>query len=80
MLATDLSDLTVAQIMREWPATITVFMAFHMHCVGCPIGVFHTMNDAAREHGIPLDELAAKIEQAIARAEATAGRAARHRR
>lgn len=71
MPAEDLSNLTVAQIMRDWPQTISVFIMFRMYCVGCPIGVFHTLEDAADEHGIALDELRAAIVQAIAQSPVT---------
>ena len=80
MLAAELSNLTVAQIMRDWPQTIGVFISLRMHCVGCPIGGFHTLEDAAMEHGIELDELVAAIAQAIRQSEATADLAAGHHR
>ena len=59
-------DYTVAEIMQRWPATIGVFMDYHLHCIGCPIGVFHTLQDAADEHGMPLEILRAEVEAAIA--------------
>jgi hybrid cluster-associated redox disulfide protein len=45
-------DSTVADIMRRWPPTIRAFLDYRMGCVGCPIAVFHTVNDACREHGV----------------------------
>lgn len=59
------SELCVAEIMQRWPATIGVFLDFGMHCIGCPIGVFHTLADAADEHGLSLVALATEIEAAI---------------
>lgn len=59
------SDLTVGEIMRQWPSTIGVFIDLHLHCIGCPIGVFHTLADAAHEHGIKLAELVAEVSVAI---------------
>lgn len=41
---------TVDEIMRLCPETIRVFLDYRMRCVGCPIGCFHTIRDAAREH------------------------------
>ena len=61
----DFSGLNVADIMSRWPATIGVFIDFRMHCIGCPIGHFHTLADAAEEHRIPLDRLAVEIAAAI---------------
>ena len=42
----------VDDVMRRWPATIRVFLDHGMHCVGCPITSFHTVDDACREHGV----------------------------
>ena len=68
-----LDDLTVAEIMSEWPPTIRVFLSRRMHCVGCPISPFHTLVDAAREHGLSLDDLIEAVSAAIDSAP-TAGR------
>ena len=59
------SDLCVAEIMEKWPATIGVFIDYELHCIGCPIGVFHTLTDAAEEHGLSLDALSREIGLAI---------------
>jgi hybrid cluster-associated redox disulfide protein len=42
----------VDDVMRRYPATIRVFLDYKMHCVGCPIACFHTVDDACREHGV----------------------------
>lgn len=68
-------DLSVGEIMANWPSTIRIFIAHRMHCVGCPISPFHTLVDAAEEHHLPTDELVAAIEAEIARGPAKAGRA-----
>jgi len=45
-------DMTVDEIMRRWPSTIRVFIRHRMLCIGCPIGVFHTVADACEAHGL----------------------------
>ena len=45
-------DMTVDQVMNNWPASIRVFMDFRMGCVGCPIAAFHSVDEAGREHKI----------------------------
>jgi hybrid cluster-associated redox disulfide protein len=61
-------DDLVDDIMRRWPATIRVFVDHRMGCVGCPVGSFHSVEDACREHGIDEDgflfALAGKIKAA----------------
>lgn len=72
------SDLCVSEIMARWPPTIGVFIDYGLHCIGCPIGVFHNLVDAAEEHGVPLEVLEREIEAAIV--EATEAGPARARR
>jgi hybrid cluster-associated redox disulfide protein len=45
-------DMVVDEIMRRWPATVAVLLRYRMLCVGCPIGTFHTVAEACREHQI----------------------------
>lgn len=67
----DLDLLPVAEIMSRWPSTISVFLRFHLHCVGCPIGAFNTLVDAAAEHHISHPDLRDAVAAAIAGAGAT---------
>ena len=45
-------DLPVNEIMRRWPATIRVMIRHRMLCIGCPVGPFHTVADAAAAHAL----------------------------
>jgi hybrid cluster-associated redox disulfide protein len=45
-------NMTVDEIMRRWPATIRVFIRNRMLCIGCPIGIFHTVRDACEAHDL----------------------------
>jgi hybrid cluster-associated redox disulfide protein len=47
----ELDDMSLQTIMTRWPATLGVFVAWRLHCIGCPIADFHRLADAAREHG-----------------------------
>ena len=49
--------------------TIRVFIDRRMHCVGCPIAPFHTVVEAAAEHGQDLTDLAADLEARAAQGE-----------
>jgi hybrid cluster-associated redox disulfide protein len=60
-------DLSVDHLMRTWPEAVGVFVRQRMLCVGCPIGPFHTMADACREHSI--DEEAFRQELRLATGE-----------
>lgn len=60
----------VDDVMRQWPETIRVFLDHRMRCVGCPIGCFHTVEDACREHGADSAKFLADLRAAVARASA----------
>lgn len=57
----------VEDVMRDHPATIRVFLDFRLGCVGCPISVFHTLDDTCREHGIDERPFLAALRSAAAR-------------
>ena len=59
-------DMPVDEIMRRWPATIGVVIGHGMLCVGCPIGAFHTVADACREHGVAEHDFVRELEAAMA--------------
>ena len=53
-------DLDLGSLMTLWPATIRVFLAHKMLCVGCMMNEFRTVMDACRAY--ELDEQAFRVE------------------
>jgi hybrid cluster-associated redox disulfide protein len=53
--------MMVDEIMRRWPATIRVFIPNRMLCIGCPIGVFHTVLDACDAHDLDEDTISREL-------------------
>lgn len=53
--------MPVDEIMRRWPATIRVMIRHRMLCIGCPIGIFHTVADAAAAHAMDEAALSAEL-------------------
>lgn len=64
-LRLDDPDLLLADMMVRWPETAQVFLARGMLCVGCLIGPFHTLDDAAAEYAIDRDKLLAELQAAV---------------
>lgn len=62
-----LDNLPVDTIMDRWPETIRVFLDHNMSCIGCPVGAFHTLTDAAYEYRLTLAVLEDEMIQAISR-------------
>jgi hybrid cluster-associated redox disulfide protein len=58
------AELTVDTVMQRWPSTIRIFLDFGMHCVGCPIATFHSVDEACGEHGIDLEKFLERLRAA----------------
>lgn len=67
MTEPQLVDMTVDVIMDRWPETIRVFLDHRMSCVGCPVGGFHTLGDAAHEYRLTLEVIERDMLRAIRR-------------
>ncbi len=58
-------ELTIAELLTTWPATMTVFLQRRMECVGCVMARFETVDEAAVNYAIPAPVLLAEIYAAI---------------
>ena len=76
----DLADLSVDEIMTRWPSTIGVFVEFRMKCVGCPVGRFHSLTEAATDHAVAIETVSAALEAAISENRARGGPVVRRQR
>lgn len=56
--------MLVDDVMRRWPATVPLFLRWRMKCVGCPFGVFHSVEHACEEHSETLAPFLAALEKA----------------
>jgi hybrid cluster-associated redox disulfide protein len=54
-------DMTIGEVVRQYPESVAVLMSFGMGCVGCPSAQAETLEEAAQVHGLNLDELMAKL-------------------
>ena len=59
------SDMTVADVLEQWPETVPVFQEFRLACVGCVMAPFDTMVDIADIYKIDLQEIMAALHQTI---------------
>ncbi|SHE87108.1 DUF1858 domain-containing protein [Clostridium fallax] len=50
-------DMTIGEVVRQWPEKAEVLMSFGMGCVGCPSAQAETIEEAAMVHGLNLDQL-----------------------
>ncbi len=50
-------DMTIGEVVRQFPDSVQVLMGFGMGCVGCPSAQAETLEEAAMVHGLNLEEL-----------------------
>ncbi|MCC6166891.1 MAG: DUF1858 domain-containing protein [Caldilineaceae bacterium] len=58
-------DLTVAEILARWPATIAVFMRYGTACVGCVMAPFETVDEVAVIYSLDREQLLADLRAAV---------------
>lgn len=50
-------DNTIEEIVTKHPETTMVFMKHGLHCVGCHVAAFESIEQGAQAHGINVDAL-----------------------
>ncbi|RKF16173.1 DUF1858 domain-containing protein [Roseovarius spongiae] len=63
-------DLPIADLLRNWPQAVAVFMRHRMLCVGCLISSFHTVIDACDEYALDESEFRRELRQAVSASDA----------
>lgn len=57
--------MSIGDIVQRYPETFPVFMGFGLHCVGCHVAAFETIEMGAMAHGINVDELVAELNKVV---------------
>ncbi len=57
-------ETTIGDILNIKPAAIPVLMEIGMHCIGCPASQGETVEEAAMVHGVDVDELVRRMNEA----------------
>lgn len=63
-------DMTVGQVLREYPDTIPAFLQNGLMCLGCPGAQMETLEEAAMVHGIELEKLLSSLNAVLVSPEA----------
>ena len=66
-------DTIVFDVMERWPETVKVFLKQKMHCPGCEMAPFETLEEAAAEYNLQVDFLVEALEVAIHEQHAKSG-------
>lgn len=58
-------DIKIEEVVKQYPETMMVFMKHGLHCVGCHVSAFESVEDGAMAHGINVDALVADLNKVI---------------
>ena len=58
-------DIKIEEVVTQYPETMMVFMKHGLHCVGCHVSAFESIEDGAISHGINVDALVADLNKVI---------------
>jgi hybrid cluster-associated redox disulfide protein len=59
-------EMTLGNVIKEWPETAEVFFQFGLHCIGCHISAYESVADGAKAHGVNPEELVKALNEKIA--------------
>ncbi len=59
-------DTNVDELITRFPRTVQIFIRHRMHCVGCEVARFESLEEACRIYRRPLDPLLADLRRAVA--------------
>lgn len=54
-------DMSIGQVLALDHGTASIFMAFGMHCLGCPHATAESLEDASAAHGADVNALVEKL-------------------
>lgn len=53
--------MTFAEVLRSDPKAAVVLMRYGLHCIGCHISAFETLEQGAKAHGLTDEQIDAMV-------------------
>ncbi len=53
----------IADIISKYPESLEIFLDYGLHCVGCFLNQFETINEGAKAHGMTDGEIEKMIKE-----------------
>jgi hybrid cluster-associated redox disulfide protein len=58
-------DMIISEVIREHPQTVAVLQGMGIGCVGCIAASSETLEQGLSAHGVDIDEVVKKMNEAI---------------
>ena len=56
-------DMSFGEILQRFPQTFSVFSKYGMHCIGCSMSAYETVEQGAKAHGMKEKDLAKLLDE-----------------
>jgi len=60
-----LKEMTIGEVVRNYPESVEVLFSFGMGCVGCPSAQAESIEEACKVHGMDVERLIMALNEAI---------------
>ena len=54
-------EMSIDEVTRQYPQTADIFVRHRMNCVGCSLGMFHTIAEVAAIYKIEVETFIAQL-------------------
>jgi hybrid cluster-associated redox disulfide protein len=58
-------NTSISDLFERWPQMIPVFIHHRMLCVGCSMAAFDSLEDAARNYGLKLEDFILELKDTL---------------
>ena len=58
-------EMSIREVVTNYPDTVPVFMQAGMRCIGCAAAHFENIEQGAMAHGIDIDELITALNDVV---------------
>ena len=68
-MATKISkDMTLGEVIAKYPNTVPVMLKYDLHCAGCHVAAYETLEQGAKGHGMgeeDFEKMLAEMNEAV---------------
>ena len=61
-------DMTLGEVVAKFPQSVEVMLNYGLHCVGCHVAAYETVEQGAKAHGMPdqdIKKMLAEMNKAV---------------
>jgi len=61
-------EMTLGEVVGTFPDSVPVMLSYGLHCIGCHVAAFETIEQGARAHGMSdkgIEKMLAEMNKAI---------------